>query len=43
MTDGSEWTRDVDTAIALYELVAAPTPVDGDRRPADHQNGGNDA
>lgn len=27
------WTIDVDTAQALYGLVGAPTPMDGDRRP----------
>lgn len=32
------WALDVDTAIGLYELVGAPTPVDGDRRPTEHTN-----
>jgi hypothetical protein len=34
---------DVDTAIALYELVGSPTTVDGDRRPTDHLNGDQNA
>jgi len=32
------WTRDVDEAIALYELVGSPTVVDGDRRPKVQHN-----
>jgi hypothetical protein len=35
---GIEWTWDLDTVVALFELVGSPTPFDGDRRP-DHADG----